>query len=226
MNNNSDFDVYICFDNICAQADFQKGFGFSALIRNHFSEKYILFDTGGNSNTLLHNLRQFEVNVNKIKKIAISHNHHDHAGGLDKLYQMDPKKEIYVSKSKNGYKRSYPEAKIYAYENLREIDDHVYVSGSFGSLLKEQALFCKTKRETIVIIVGCTHPGLENFIQKGKDLGEIEAVIGGFHGFRKFSYLKGINFIGACHCTQYRKKIAQRFPENFRKICVGDKYSF
>ncbi|MFO8020773.1 MAG: MBL fold metallo-hydrolase [Promethearchaeia archaeon] len=228
MNNNSkgNFDVFIVFDNQCVEKGFKKGFGFSALIYNHFSKNFILFDTGGNGPTLVYNLRKFNINISEIKKVIISHNHHDHAGGLDKVYQINPNIQIYVSKSKSSYERNYPKAKIFTNNNLKEIEENIYTSGTFGSLLKEQALFSKTREGKIIIVVGCTHPGLEKFILKGKELGEVEAVIGGFHGFRKFSFLNGINFIGACHCTQYKGKIKNRFPDLYKKVCVGNKFSF
>ncbi|MGV9173837.1 MAG: MBL fold metallo-hydrolase [Promethearchaeia archaeon] len=229
MNNHSEaknFDIFITFDNQCVEEGFKKGFGFSALVHNHFSDNFILFDTGGNGNILVHNLRQFDIDISRIKKVIISHNHHDHAGGLDKIYQMAPNKEIYISKSKSSYERNFPKAKIFVNENVKEIDQNMYTSGTLGSLLKEQALFCEKSDNKIIVLVGCTHPGLENFIQKAKELGEVEVVIGGFHGFRKFSYLKGIDFIGACHCTQHKSKIAERFPEQYKKICVGNRFSF
>lgn len=228
MNTNSkkNFDVYITFDNFCVERGFKEGFGFSTVVYNHISDNYILFDTGGNGSTLVHNLRQFEINTSEIKMVVISHNHHDHAGGLDSIYQINPDIEIYVSSGKKSYERNYPKAEIFTKKNLKEIDKNIYISGTFGTSIKEQALFCKTRDDNIVIIVGCTHPGLEKFILKGKELGNIEAAIGGFHGFRKFSYLEGINFIGGCHCTQYKGKIKERFPEQYKKVCVGNKFLF
>ena len=49
---------------------------------------------------------------------------------------------------------------------------------------KEQALFLKTKENELIVIVGCSHPGLEKFILKAQELSSIKAIIGGFHGFR------------------------------------------
>ena len=72
------FRINIVFDNRCFNENFLTGFGFSALIYSHFTSNYLLFDTGGNANILIHNLQQFDVKVIDIVKIIISHNHQDH----------------------------------------------------------------------------------------------------------------------------------------------------
>ena len=175
---------------------------------------------------LIHNLKQFSVNVSDIKKVFISHNHYDHNGALDFLYDLKEKIEIYVPDNVNSYKRKYQKAKIFLIPELTEIEDNVYLSGHIGSSIKEQALFLKTKSKRIIMIVGCTHPGLENFIVKAREICDVKAIIGGFHGFRKFSYLNGVDFIGACHCTANINEIKKKFPNQYKKVCVGDTYSF
>jgi 7,8-dihydropterin-6-yl-methyl-4-(beta-D-ribofuranosyl)aminobenzene 5'-phosphate synthase len=109
-----------------------------------------------------------------------------------------------------------------------EVDKNIFSSGQFGSrFLAEQSLFLKTEKNDLIIISGCAHPGLETFILKGRLMSKkIKAVIGGFHGFSNLTFLEGIEFVGACHCTQKIKEIRQRFPEQFKDICVGNSYLF
>ncbi len=224
---NFSFTITIVFDNRCVKNDFLPGFGFSALIFNNFSQNYLLFDTGGNSNILIHNIRKVDVNISEIKKVVISHYHHDHAGGLEGIYNLNPNIEILTPNDFTSYKRAFPKAKIHSISNLTEIEKYVFLSGKLGGeFMKEQALFLKTENDQFVILVGCAHPGLENFIIKAREKHDIKAVIGGFHGFRKFSHLEGIDTIGACHCTQYVNEIKNRFPNQFKKVCVGDSLNF
>ena len=226
-NKENSFELRIVFDNRCKMDGFFTGFGFAALIYNKFSEKYILFDTGGNSDVLIHNITQININPSEIGKVVISHNHHDHAGGLNGLYKLNSNIEIYVPKSiESSYIRKFIKATIFGVSNSIEIDQNIYSSGQIGESIKEQALLLKTKNNESIILVGCAHPGLENYILKAQEVSKVIAVIGGFHGFQKFSYLEGIDFIGACHCTQHTKSIEKRFPDQFMQICVGNSFSF
>jgi 7,8-dihydropterin-6-yl-methyl-4-(beta-D-ribofuranosyl)aminobenzene 5'-phosphate synthase len=226
MNAHNSFEVSVLFDNKCVNKGFRTGFGFSALIHNNFNGNYVLFDTGGNSGVLTHNIKKLGIKPSQISKVILSHNHYDHTGGLSGFYEKNPDIELFVPNALKRYEQKFPEAEVLLYSELREIDDSLFVSGQFGTSIKEQAVFCKTREGRFVILVGCTHPGLENFIIKARELGDIVAVIGGFHGFRKYSYLKDIDFIGACHCTQHVGAIRQKYPEQYQKVCVGDTFSF
>lgn len=221
------FTIRIVFDNICIEEGFQTNFGFSALIYNHFTRNYLLFDTGGNDKILIYNLKRSKVEITAIKRIIISHNHSDHIGGLEGIYKINPNIDIYLpNKIINFHTIQFLNLKIIDSSNIKEIEKNIYTSGQLGNVIKEQALFLKTKDNNVIIIVGCGHPGLENFILKAKELGHIKAIIGGFHGFRKYIYLEDIDIIGCCHCTSDLDAIRTRFPHQFKKICVGTTLSF
>jgi 7,8-dihydropterin-6-yl-methyl-4-(beta-D-ribofuranosyl)aminobenzene 5'-phosphate synthase len=226
MNDSNDFSISIVFDNKCVNEGFLSGFGFSALLHNHLSDNYLLFDTGGNGDVLVHNIKQVGVDPNMIEKVIISHNHHDHMGGLTGFYAQNQNIELYIPDNFNHYERNFPLAQVHLSRQVKEIDDSVFISGPIGNSIREEALFCENKEGNYIILVGCTHPGLENFIMMARKRGKIEAVIGGFHGFHKYSYLEGINFIGACHCTSHVSEIRNRFPNHYKKVCVGDTFSF
>lgn len=67
---------------------------FSALLESE--EESILFDTGFDENTVLHNANLLEKDLSKVEKVILSHFHGDHTGGLIKLRQT--------------YMNSYPKA--------------------------------------------------------------------------------------------------------------------
>ena len=58
---------------------------FSALLESE--EESILFDTGFDENTVLHNANLLEKDLSKVEKVILSHFHGDHTGGLIKLRQ-------------------------------------------------------------------------------------------------------------------------------------------
>lgn len=228
MNVNFSFDIKIIYDNNCVKEGFLPGFGFAVLIYNVFTRNYLLFDTGGNSKKLIHNINKFNISISNITKVIISHNHGDHAGGLEGIYNLSPNLEIYIPIAHLlSYQRNFKLANVVGISESIEIESNILTSGQFGGLYtKEQSLFLKLRDDKLIIIIGCAHPGLEQFIVKAKEIGDIKAIIGGFHNFNKFSYLENIEFIGACHCTQYINAIQKRYPKEFRKICVGDSFQF
>ncbi len=222
------FDIKIVFDNTIGDSEFIPGFGFSTLIYNHFTGNYLLFDTGENPDDLLHNINEFDVEIEDIKKIIISHDHIENSGGLIGIYNRNPDIDIYVpNESFIQYNRKYKEAQVHGILDAIEIEPSIYSTGQIGNYLKEQALLLRTEDEGLVLIVGCAHPGLEEFLFTINDYKKyVKAIIGGFHSFRKYPYLEGVDFIGPCYCSEHSDEIQKRFPEQYQKICVGSSLCF
>jgi len=221
------FEVKIVFEDKVGEAGFISGQGFSTLIYNYFSDSFLLFDTGSDGESLIHNIEKCGVEISAIKKVIISHNHAEHSGGLEELYNRKHDIEIYVpTEILITYNRKYSKSKVIGVSELTEIDTNIYSTGQLGTYLKEQALFLKTYEDEIIIIVGCAHPGLDEIITMAKSIGPIKAIIGGLHNLRNFISLQNIEFIGPCHCTQNLDLIKQRFPEQYNDINVGKTISF
>lgn len=221
------FEVKIVFEENQGEEGFIQGRGFSALIYNYFTDSFLLFDTGSDGESLVHNIEKCDVEISAIKKVIISHNHQEHSGGLEEIYNRNPDIEIYVPiENLITYRRKYSKAKIIGVSEFTEIDTHIYSTGQLGTYLKEQALFLKTYEDEIIIIVGCAHPGLDEIITMAKSIAPIKAIIGGFHNSRNFISLQNIGFIGACHCTQNLNLIKERFPEQYNTINVGKAITF
>ncbi|MFW9898081.1 MAG: MBL fold metallo-hydrolase [Candidatus Thorarchaeota archaeon] len=221
------FEIKIAFDNKKIEDRFISDFGFSVLIYNNFTENYLLFDTGSNSEALIHNIEQFDIDISDISKVIISHNHYEHIGGLDGVYDKNSNIEIYVpTENLISYRRKYPKSRVIGVSDKILIEQNIYSTGQLGNYLKEQAIFLKTEEDYLIAVVGCCHPGLDEIISMGKTIGKIKAIIGGFHGFRKFSCLEGIDFIGATHCTQHIDLLKNKFPDQYKNIYVGDSLVF
>lgn len=185
-----------------AEKDLKSGWGFACLIE---AKEKILFDTGDSGENLIYNLRQLNIQPERIGAVVISHNHWDHTGGLEEFLKLN-----------NGAKVFHPKS----FSDPTEIFQGVYSTGALGTFIKEQSLVVNTEKGNIVI-TGCAHPGLGEIIEKATQLGKIYGVLGGFHGFSDFKQLEGIELIGPCHCTRYSRQIREKYPEQFKQVKAG-----
>ena len=221
------FSVSILMNEGEAQDGYISSYGFAALIYNIKSKKYILFDTGNDANILNHNLKEAGVTASDLQKIVISHDHQEHSGGLNGIYQKNPNLEIYVPiENQIKFNRKYPLAQVYGVAGTLEIADNMFISGQLGNYLKEQSMLLKTEYGKKILLVGCCHPGLYDIFNAFHCTGDIKAIIGGLHDARSFTCLESVDFIGACHCTRNKDILEIRYPEKFHKIKVGENFLF
>ncbi|MEF8832623.1 MAG: MBL fold metallo-hydrolase [Candidatus Thermoplasmatota archaeon] len=208
--------VKIVYDNE-AESPFRSGWGFSALIE---SEENILFDTGDDGEILLHNMKKMGINKSSIDKIVLSHEHYDHTGGLYSI--LENSMEVFVPKSfSKGFRKKVRErASLIEITGQEKISEKVLSLGQIGTDIIEQSIICKSKKGN-VLITGCAHPGLTDIIQRAEEYGDIEAVIGGFHGFDDFDILKEIPMVVPCHCTDYKNKIKEKYPDSTKDCFAG-----
>jgi len=102
----------------------------------------------------------------------------------------------------------------------------------------EQALVANVEGRGLVVIGGCSHPGIVNMVkyaQKLTGVQKVSLILGGFHLTPHgddmirdtIQGLKELNpeLIIAGHCTGFRAltKLAAAFPDSFMVSCVGTK---
>lgn len=194
--------ITIVYDNQ-ANPGLESGWGFSCLIEG---KEKILFDTGDNGEKLIYNFEKLGIDPKGIYKVLLSHNHWDHVDGLGAFQKSNYKAEVVHPTD---------------FSQPTEISPGIYSTGALGTVIKEQSLVAKTEKGNI-IITGCAHPGLENIIERARELGKIYGVLGGFHDFSKLEKLQNIELIAPCHCTQHKQEIKERFPAQFKEIKAGD----
>lgn len=207
----------VLYDNR-AMEGFKADWGFSCVIGDN-----VLFDTGANLNTLIHNLKRLDVDLEKIRTVALSHNHRDHAGGIGILERLNEVK-VYVPKSfSRSLKKniaSFGNAEIVEVDEICQIADNVYTTGELGRGTKEQSLVVHGD-EGWTLITGCAHPGLETILEKAEEFGNIYCVIGGFHGFSRLYALEHIPLIIPCHCTSKKKEIHELYKLSSKRCGAG-----
>jgi 7,8-dihydropterin-6-yl-methyl-4-(beta-D-ribofuranosyl)aminobenzene 5'-phosphate synthase len=131
--------------------------------------------------------------------------------------------EVYVleSFSKHFKAKIQGKARLKEIQEAQKIAPNVHTTGLIKNNPDEQALILKTSKG-VVVIAGCSHPGVGRILDIAESHGKVHGIIGGFHGFSDLDALKDIRMIGACHCTEHIAEIKEAFPGQFKEIKTGD----
>jgi 7,8-dihydropterin-6-yl-methyl-4-(beta-D-ribofuranosyl)aminobenzene 5'-phosphate synthase len=226
----------IVYDNNDYDRRLETKWGFSCLIEG--PEKTILFDTGGDSATLLRNMKKLDIDPAKIRVIVLSHIHGDHVGGLSGYLAEYRDVVVYLPLS---FPESFKEEVRSTGVSVDEVSGpkrllvDVYTTGEIGNGIKEQSLVIRTG-EGLVIITGCAHPGVVKIIRAARQLAAedtINLVIGGFHlggaptsriesvvkEFRRLS----VQRVAPCHCSgeETRRLFRLEYGDDYVHSGVG-----
>jgi len=225
------------YDNYQSNPALQTGHGFGCLIKTN--NKTLLFDTGADSETLLSNMEKLNIDMSKIDSVILSHEHYDHIGGMNGFLEKNNKVKVYVPKS---FPQSFKEevkttgANVVEVSEATKICDGIYSTGELETNIgiKEQSLIIATEKG-LVIITGCSHPGIVNIVEKAKELTEesIYLVLGGFHlSGASDSELRGIindfrelevEKVTPCHCSgeRCRELFEEKYGDDFIANGIG-----
>lgn len=223
----------ILFDNYNYGSTCKALWGFSAYL-----EKYkLLFDTGSNGRTLLHNIKELDVDISEIEYMFITHNHWDHIGGIDSVLELNNNITMFVPSSLSKYlisdlKSLTKEVVVYGKEPQKLLEG-IYTTGVLGKDTPEQSLIIDDNFPKV--ITGCGHHGIENIVKTAKEVvgKNIEMAIGGFHLLHKkedeilqsIKILKslGVTKVLPTHCTGDLaiELYKQHFKNNYIQGGVG-----
>lgn len=199
--------ITIVYDNTVWKEGLEADWGFSCLVQ--VGTQKILFDTGANGRILLSNMRKLNINPLSINQIFISHYHHDHTGGLSDFLKVNNEVKLYVPATIVPPRAMKNVIRI---RKATKIHDNIFSTGILKGL--EQSLVVKAKRG-LVLVVGCSHPGVSNILNAVARWGKPYALIGGLHGFREFSLISEMEIVCPVHCTQYKSEIERHYPEKY-----------
>ncbi len=198
--------ITILYDNEALKTGLRADWGFSCLVQAY--DKNILFDTGAKGYILLENIQNLNIDPAIIDEIVISHAHWDHTGGLPDFLKINPVK-VYVPPT---YRKTHGITEIIKVREPEKIHEHIYLTGELKNI--EQSLVVDTDKG-LVVIVGCSHPGVESILDMAVQWGELYAIIGGLHGFREYDVVKDLKLICPTHCTQHKSEIKSLYPDKY-----------
>jgi len=180
---NDKVEIIVLVDNNAADG-LIKTHGLSIIVRG--KSKTILFDTGPDPKILKYNADKLNVDLEKIDAVVLSHEHGDHTRGLSLISSFRREIPVFIPQH----------AKIYLSNEIRriglfpypisettKIGDGVFIVGELYGPPWEQGLMVGISNEDGILIVGCSHPGIENIAAKTfRDTGiRPRIIIGGFH---------------------------------------------
>jgi 7,8-dihydropterin-6-yl-methyl-4-(beta-D-ribofuranosyl)aminobenzene 5'-phosphate synthase len=195
----------IVYDNEVSRADLKADWGFACLVE--VNDRRILFDTGCRGALLLHNLEMLNLEPRNIPEIFISHGHWDHLGGLAEILQLNGDATVYLPRSC----LRPPEARrVVSVQGPCALSGNLFSTGELKGV--EQSLVVKTAAG-LVVVCGCSHPGVGAILEAASQFGRVSALVGGLHGFRELDLLADLKLVCPCHCTQYKSEIMRLYPE-------------
>ena len=206
--------ITIVYDNEVKKAGLKAGWGFSAFIESH-EVPPVLFDTGADSPTLLHNMKALNIDPTSIETIVISHAHGDHTGGLLQILEINGDAQLFLPSSLRG---ALPGRKVTIVEDAMEICENIFSTGELEAI--EQSLALKTDKG-IFVVTGCAHPAMKSILNAASKFGKVYGIAGGFHGFQEFGLFDSLSLIYPCHCTQYKSEILDLFPSRASRCGAG-----
>lgn len=181
----------------------------------------LLMDTSDSFEALSENAQKLGINLSSVDAIFISHWHIDHCGSLHHILPLSRRPiHVYVPSENPSAMRAIKEAQGIPMVCSRPVElfEGTLSTGEMWSGISEHSLIIKLNGKGLVILTGCSHPGVVNIIKHARGVSgidKIHAVIGGFHissmkegiGVAGFLRRLGVKLVSPCHCTGAKAKI-------------------
>ncbi|MGC9365912.1 MAG: MBL fold metallo-hydrolase [bacterium] len=225
----------IVYDNYAYNPRLETDWGWSCLISR--DSLNVLVDAGGRGDILISNLNYYQLTPESIDVVFITHRHLDHYGGLSHFNSGQPDIQYYVPFNFSNQQLDQlvmNSSQIHYLRDYTVITEQVFSTGLLGEEIPEQSVVVDTD-SGLVLITGCSHPGLINIVEKVNDLFEqkIFLVMGGFHltgqsddvllNLAQKLDSAGIKYVAPSHCSgdETRKIFKDYFKQRFIEVGVG-----
>lgn len=205
--------ITIIYDNETYSERLQSDWGFACLVEAY--GRRLLFDTGTKGDMLLENMTSLDIEPGSIDEVVISHDHYDHTGGLSAFLNENSDVRVYAPSTMSDIA---PAGEVVYVDQPMSLGDHFYTTGLLKGI--EQSLAVETDNG-LVVVVGCSHPGVSRILKAAQEFGRPHALIGGLHGFAEYPVLEPLDLICPTHCTQHIAEIRSRYPDKYTEGGAG-----
>ena len=210
-------------DNEIYEKGLKSSWGLSFFIEIVMGDKRhaLLMDTSDSFEALSENAQKLGVDLSSVDAIFISHWHIDHCGSLHHILPLSRRPtQVYVPSENPSVIRAIREVQGIPVVCSRPVGlfEGVLSTGEMWSGISEHSLIIKLRGKGLVVLTGCSHPGVMNIIKRARGvsgINKIHAVIGGLHissmeeAMKVAEFLRkiGVKLVSPCHCTDAKAKI-------------------
>lgn len=150
-----------------AEEGYQQEFGYSVFV--HFEGASVLFDTGVTPKSLEENLKTAGIDPKTIDVLVLSHNHHDHIGGISHIRETNPEIVVYAAPGQEIDGRP-----LVRLETLERITPNLYAirthtESPTSGISDELSLVIGTDQGPY-LITGCSHTGVARIARKATEI--------------------------------------------------------
>jgi len=220
--------LYVLDDNEPAPG-FRSEWGWSVYLESPVWRA--IFDADTSPRVIEYNAGELGVDLGRLDWGFLSHHHYDHKGGYPAVARARPGLRVYVPPGETGDMASWGLEPVILRGPAR-LAGEAYSTGPLASSLwgiEEQALAVTVEGLGPVVIVGCSHPGVDRLAEAAARIlgvSEVAVVIGGFHGpsTATLDRLAGIaRWICPTHCSGVEAKeyVRREYPDKYCAARTG-----
>ncbi|MFW9966642.1 MAG: MBL fold metallo-hydrolase [Candidatus Thorarchaeota archaeon] len=205
--------------------------GLSMLIET--TDLAILFDSGPLWYALKNNSESLDIDLESTCDIAVvSHEHPDHVDGLTYISSIHDNLTLYTPYYAGQTRYWMHDFFAIEVEDIAKVSSGIVIIG-MGS---EQALVINVENLGLIVLVGCSHPGVENIVARAieaMNVRDVYMVMGGFHLLQASQeqvgdtvdalIQMGAQNIYPIHCSgdEVSAYLDSSYPENHGEASVG-----
>ncbi len=189
----------------------------------------LLYDADTEPRVIENNVKALGIDLGRVDAAFLSHYHADHYGGFRYVGEVRRGLVVYVPEEDRVLARWG--LKPIVVDSPREVLEDALTTGVMrGMGVNEHSLAIKLDGYGPVVIVGCSHPGIDNIVRRVYEmLGSVYLVIGGFHGPSR-SQLDAVaryaKYICPAHCSgdEARSYVKSHYPEKYCGVKTGARF--
>ncbi len=192
----------------------------------------MIFDADTNPKTLAINMSRLGIDLGKIDFAFLSHHHGDHYGGFKYVGRIKPNLRVFTPPGDVTYLKLWGLNPIVISEG-KALEEKAWSTGPLNIHVwgvKEHAFTFYIENVGLIIVVGCSHPGLLKLTNRAMEVAnrnDVYLIIGGFHelSYSEASEITAITrYIAPLHCTSVsvREYIRDSYPDKYLDLRAGD----